>query len=586
MTLSPSRPIVYGRTTQEGVYLLKPDDLYPRLTEEEERWHGALLGNTTHGLIYQVLKSFNSNNREIYLINLDLIKKPFPEYDDNSLNKTTIEFHFLANMLFDKACLLHEALSKFMAHIEGNKIYGDDQSLISIYISDSSRYNYMQFLEKLVGPPYLNTNFDPYFRDMFYMLAKYIFFTDTLSKLHLADAIDLQNLDFVTEVIENDTLLYRAKTLQDSLSLKEISEYYINKYSEIEGNWVVFQDEFFKFLDCHTGMQTVPYTDGFELYKQALSVSIRLCYLYPGNTSILPIGGYGGGMSYKIDHSLKFCDCEVIFGHWNTWQHDPAYSVFTEPCISATEHQYKQSLQEFQHYIVTNKPQHIFMFVTPDKAQDSIKVLAITMDHLFSKGEIDEHKLVIAFSIKCAPSELRTASLVQSPPKGLSIVFFDITYDFATKKHLRSIFHSSINMIFIDLWCDLNRLMSFQELLLLNVPEMPYDSRLGNIRRTSESLALFAVQETPEGHFSSVGNAPLYFEELMRKIFTSLNPKLTSGRTSPRVINVGTGKSEIISNVDVEELYILYNCIFRYEYIPEYFFEIKKEDIQWILTKL
>jgi hypothetical protein len=50
---------IFGITTGFGVTLLNRSHPLPRLVEMEEKCHGALLANTTHGALYRALASIS-----------------------------------------------------------------------------------------------------------------------------------------------------------------------------------------------------------------------------------------------------------------------------------------------------------------------------------------------------------------------------------------------------------------------------------------------------------------------------------------------------------------------------------------------
>ena len=179
-------------TSSEWITLLQIEDRHPRLTEEEERWHGALIGNTPYGLLFKVIDTLEfdfsalEERRTSFEHGVKLIVGPRRTYlrysypfemleafaipdqaDDTSrafdeavnLRAYNLARYFAKKMEAD-SFLVQESVAKYLAFLAAENYYTSDrlhESLSEIYHSTMAFYSELLpaygLLDNALGSP-------------------------------------------------------------------------------------------------------------------------------------------------------------------------------------------------------------------------------------------------------------------------------------------------------------------------------------------------------------------------------------------------------------------------------------------------
>lgn len=213
----------YGITETDLITFFNIYEKLPRLTEEEERWHGALVGNTPYGILHRVLRSFYFDHHRLQQISSSFKKgadvimispeKPLPysiplampdvisfpkdgdidaalNSDNNFRAENRTLYYF--NKMTTGSIAVQEVVAKYLAFLVSYSEYYSPQfksQLTSIYKETKEVFSiiYPNFtlLENIMGIPICD-NFNEYFvkKNFVYMVAKVAFSTIELNKLY------------------------------------------------------------------------------------------------------------------------------------------------------------------------------------------------------------------------------------------------------------------------------------------------------------------------------------------------------------------------------------------------------------------
>lgn len=102
----------FGLTTSHDVRLVTQDHPFPYLVEQEERWHGALLANTSHGVLVRLLTSLGGEPSFESGILSTFGIAPRAE---NMPARLDVHIQYCGRMLHDNARQVHEAVAKYLS---------------------------------------------------------------------------------------------------------------------------------------------------------------------------------------------------------------------------------------------------------------------------------------------------------------------------------------------------------------------------------------------------------------------------------------------------------------------------------------
>lgn len=144
---------IFGVTDPFGVTLLNRDHPFPLLVEEEEKLHGALLANTTHGALYRALGSMLPR-QQAGIMN-QLYGMVLPKADGFGLDPVNVynRICFAKDRVLGKALPVHEAFAKYCAvTLQYTALSGaSTKTLDELWDDECRRYNWLPHLSDAIG---------------------------------------------------------------------------------------------------------------------------------------------------------------------------------------------------------------------------------------------------------------------------------------------------------------------------------------------------------------------------------------------------------------------------------------------------
>lgn len=152
---------ISGVTDAFGVTLLNRDRAFPLLVEEEEKTHGALLANTTHGALYRALGAFSIEPKG----GLYIQGSPGEAFEAPDGLKVWNRIGFLRNRMTSKALNVHEAFSKYCAFCHQYALVSPASrpALDQLWESEVASYPFLLNLARSISPPQATTSYGPVF---------------------------------------------------------------------------------------------------------------------------------------------------------------------------------------------------------------------------------------------------------------------------------------------------------------------------------------------------------------------------------------------------------------------------------------
>ena len=179
---------IYGVTTEAGISLVSPNYPYHYLVEQEERWHGAILGNTAHGILYCTFGSMSCDPPGGILVMPGVVAQ------DPKIPPLRA-YHYCRRYrreMFDDSRDANESFAKYLALLAQTSLIGEFTSeLVVIFDTECQKYPFLLALSEFLGLPFANTDYDYNFKKYTaYTLSKLAFNTGELKKLYRLEALD------------------------------------------------------------------------------------------------------------------------------------------------------------------------------------------------------------------------------------------------------------------------------------------------------------------------------------------------------------------------------------------------------------
>ena len=168
---------IYGETDSYGISLVSQNYPFPFLVEQEERWHGAFFGNTTHGTLYCVFGSIHYGRplSLSHLLRPATIIKPIigPRELCNLL-------HYFKRTMLDKSRHAHEALAKYLSFLEQSvALRSFPKQLLDLFETASVDFPFIKDLVDIFGLPFAADPIEINFKQVaVHTLGKIIFNTE------------------------------------------------------------------------------------------------------------------------------------------------------------------------------------------------------------------------------------------------------------------------------------------------------------------------------------------------------------------------------------------------------------------------
>jgi hypothetical protein len=327
---------VYGITDAFGVTLINRDHPFPLLVEEEERIHGALLANTTHGAFFRTLGSvsgFPNRSFDLRQVNSGRARLP-PAH----IILNTMEFIRDQTALNSLQC--HEGFAKYISYaFQFQRVSAADRSALEDRLSnDRQSYRLLDSLCRILSIA-AETSAHDMAQKFGYQAAKAVLNTTELEAILRIQTSKklwerLQAGGFASDLdarakVAIDAL---ANLVSDHLSSKEKERVLSGKSEDI---YRIFADRL-----RFAGFETNDLKDGTWLVAHSALLGKRIEAFSEGVycSEMAPFLGwtYGGDKQVTIDNrflsktgSIQVADQFVAWR--STLRSDPALRVFYTP---------------------------------------------------------------------------------------------------------------------------------------------------------------------------------------------------------------------------------------------------------------
>lgn len=142
---------IFGVTDPFGVTLINRAHPFPLLVEEEEKTHGALLANTTHGALYRALGSIFPEPNS----NITFQQSPDEDITDLEPLEVFNRIRFLKDRVLSRALSVHEAFAKYCAFCfqYATATERPVPELDRLWVEETARYGLLLDLARVIAEP-------------------------------------------------------------------------------------------------------------------------------------------------------------------------------------------------------------------------------------------------------------------------------------------------------------------------------------------------------------------------------------------------------------------------------------------------
>ena len=573
-----------GFTNYDGIIFLSQNTKYPRLIEEEERWHGVFLGHSASGLLQCVFDTIElgESHNEV-LLNRLFTKNAF----NQQINQKAAErFAYYSLRILDDSIILHESISKYLAFLMAG-IYYNKSSYIEIdhlFKECCDQFPDLQFIRliELLGHPLSseNANFN---KNFLHIVAKVL-----LSSPELAFLSQIKDRELLSEkILKGDfwsaynpnsafkTLLQIIDS-KDIATIKESFKRFVNlSRNKLYGYWE-FEKDLYELLNQKllvNGFTISSYFTRHELIKMACLLSINIRYSYFFISKFFAKNQF----SFTVDKNGVF---DVEFPSISTPKHftfDKACETFY-PARTFGKKISTQSNKKIVEILQKKMPNLVLCIPIPDTESKKIKLYFYLVEMIFTahpNGSVQFNISSDIFLTKA--SELAALSeIIKSVPLihfgFIFIAPFDKNFQ-SIRMWLSNLFNKYGSVVFLDQWCLFSKVMYAD---YISFPEYSLSpSAQGYVDRETQTykalIQLFTYRE-----YATVSCVPFYFEDLFYKSISDETNRI------PRIFNnlIGEkGKSgRPLVNLELTARAV-FNACYLYDIITPEIFDLKEANL-------
>jgi len=611
----------YGLATPSGIVFLNKEDKFPRLTEEEERFHATLLGTTTFGLLQTVFDSFKINY-ELYEENLDWfynlrrnVKNEKVDFvffsDDNRTrimqNPSTIEEESLnpdmnqniqtkmkqntANMYL-KSTNVQETTAKYLSFRYAKKYYGANhvselQKLLDIEMNTLSQ---LKEVSILLGNPLIQE--DWFAANLLLLIGRISMSTGELNKISkIRKRKSIRN-----KLLKNDFWDRLTPDDRFELILKQIPRSIISRWHKrfhlLEKNLQIpFMDEDFveniisylsDILTKHD--EVVDVYDKSELLERAIALTAHIKYALLGLTS-----------TFFIDrtvsvYTLASGEVEPLplmpYKYNDPFLADPSGVVFRKPRFCDSESIVNLSFDQFIELVEKIKPYSLLLAPVFHKdSQNGIAIYVFPRKFIFNQDQCSIHEENMPRIIKTHIEGSAISAIEDKLPTTKINWLFRTLPDnpwFNFQSMTSSMYKGRGNIVFIDL---VNYYSSHIDSSFTTF----YEGILSQFSRdwldSSTQTYLGMIMIDKKYKFGRIADVPYY----VRETFENHHRKIEELKLSNRYQKYDPEWPPPDEFDDIVEASVIaYESSYLYDLLPEELFndysEKEKEDI-WIMRK-
>jgi len=272
----------FGITDRFGLKLINSNHSFPYLVEQEERFHGALISNTTFGGMYRLFESLDYNEN---LSNLDVAFE-LPHAPRDYTKQTFQICRAIRRRILDESLQVHEAFAKYSAFkAQIYHLKECSQELHDLLNEESSKYPFLQRLVDIFGVP---TAQDDGLERITYTIGKWILNTRELDLLYSKSDLYVLNewlkgdyLNYTSQIMAraDAALTLAADQLPTLVSILKDSEHeeLTSRERAIFGKAqlkTIFN--FFGTKLSTLGFEQCPLQSTNEIYTKSIAISVRI----------------------------------------------------------------------------------------------------------------------------------------------------------------------------------------------------------------------------------------------------------------------------------------------------------------------
>lgn len=407
------RPIS-GEANPSMVYLLNNNEKFPRLTEEEERFHGALLSKTTYGMLQRIFYSirfdenainsiknlyYGKNNKEDFVhSDIAIVGSDIGEvdnYDLRTIDEESLDYYLnkrafnLMKMsvdnMYEYSMLVHEVTAKYLSFLYSASYYSSKYSseLVEKFEIEMNHLVQIRTICDLVGCPFDNQSVDWFAQNFVYYLGKYSLSTNELSLLSgIRKREDLREKILKNDYWDTKTPNERFEHLLTNISPQKVDE---------------FRHEFNAIEHIQKPFKNVDYVNGIQLYFEDIlhelgnitsdtsklgSMMMNSCKLTLNlQNSLLALKSSflkGKTLSYTKSESGEIIDLSIDpFYFRRPLADDSSLVVYREPRFCEKDDVVELAFLDFIKLVIREKPNTIIIVPLPQSKLDAPIVLYV-----------------------------------------------------------------------------------------------------------------------------------------------------------------------------------------------------------------
>ncbi|MDE4914925.1 hypothetical protein [Methylobacterium sp. 092160098-2] len=291
---------MFGVTDPFGVTLINRTHPFPLLVEEEEKTHGALLANTTHGALYRALGAI------FPWPDTNIVISRYPEEDISDLVPLRVynRIRALKDRTLARALAVHEAFAKYCAFCFQYAIepHSPSSALDDLWNEEVERYDLLLEIASAIAEPRSVDYYPPVFR-IAYAAAKAVLNVGDLDAL-LAISSPRQLYDQIGMTSSRESLEQRSSVLMAEIkSIKVHAPLEYSRYQSGEARMEPILVEALRRADLHGHLGV----DTATLSARSVLLGKRLETLAVGHLHChLESGHLGWALGSWVDLDKRF----------------------------------------------------------------------------------------------------------------------------------------------------------------------------------------------------------------------------------------------------------------------------------------
>lgn len=606
---------LYGYTTPSGIVLIKKNEKFPRLTEEEERFHATLLCSTTYGLLHTIFDSFDydleafeskldfywreKNNKEgenptigiygsdsgtLIIQNANSMEKESLDYKINREIRTLMKQH--VDNMYENSTLAHEVVAKYISFRYASSYYPYHIFELNKELdSQKSVLPELEYVCELLGHPLESSD---WFAATFMLLLGAISLStgelDKLSNLQSRKKTRkaLLSNKFWDSKTPNERFEFLLRNTPSAKIVEWHRQYQVLAEFETPFYNQLYLGEITSFFENLLYSQKIKIDydpDRIELIKKAvlLTANIKNACLALNTTFIID---RHGSVIQSPDGEIEgiwmggFRFNDPFFAH-------PAGVVFREPKFCEDNTVVDLELNEFISLQKNEKPDYIILVPIPQKDQNNpIIVYAYPRVNTYG-GEQQTSKLNSVPSIIRTKLKPSNAHLIEKKLSKSKIIWlFRIIPEGQWtdyKASTKDIYKGKGDIVFLDLVNEYSKNLNVSHTMF-------YKGKLSSTSRdyidSSTQTYLGMIKVNKESEYIEIASVPFYVKEILENYHEEHERRRTPKKERDYDVEFPPH-----DNARFEIGIIAFEVAYLYDLLPRQLFERYTQEELWKTTE-